>query len=772
MIIPDIFFYIFIAFACSALMAIILYSWILKHIYEKDIDVLGMSIEERKSKHIPLGGMVLVPCVIVGVCLSMVLMSEKENLAHSIKTSTLLLGCGVISVYLIGLLKDLYGLPVRVRLLILILAAFTLPLCGLVLSDLCGFMGIGVMPIWLSYPLTVLIIVAVVNAVNMFDGIDGLLSSYAMLCMLCFGLCFHDSQNMVYCLIAASMVGGLIVFFCRNAFGSIEGKSKIDMGNSGSLTLGFSFAYLTLKFIIAEDTSSFGYQERMLICFSLLFVPSIDLVRVFFERILRADRPFSADQRHLHHMLINSGVFGRMTLLAMMSVICFFLLANLILASIVFSLTWIAVIDILCYALLMGVLKHRIRAFNNRIAQLEDIQERFRQNALSAKKICVLTPRFPLPENGGDVLRINNIARQLKREGYRLVLVSFEECGAPQIFEAERLYDKVYTVHRSKLYGLWQSLVHLLSGRAMQCGYYYSGKYKRMLQHVIDTEKPDLYIAHLLRMMPYLDELQLHERSIIEMTDALSKTYSLSSDSKGGGLLKYIYCIERHLIRRAEQYSMQYFPVNVLVSQADADYLATISTHVSRLRVRTNGVDMIETPSFQYNPNKIVFVGNMRTLQNQDAVLFFVREVFPRILNKQPNTIFYIVGAQPPQKILDLACRNIVVTGFVDNLNVTISDAAVAVAPVRVAAGIQNKVLVAMGCGIPVVLTTLISRAIPELKDERNCIIRDEAATTAEACLRLMNYPEYRTNMAQAGYDMVKQYYGWEEKLRNYVFEK
>ena len=88
MIIPDLFFYIFIAFACSALMAIILYSWILKHIYEKDINVLGMSLEERKSKYIPLGGMVLVPCVIVGVCLSMVLMSEKENLAHSIKTST------------------------------------------------------------------------------------------------------------------------------------------------------------------------------------------------------------------------------------------------------------------------------------------------------------------------------------------------------------------------------------------------------------------------------------------------------------------------------------------------------------------------------------------------------------------------------------------------------------------------------------------------------------------------------------------------------------
>lgn len=768
MIAPDLFFYIFIAFVCSALIASLLYSWMLKHVYYKDVNVFGMNLEERNSNELPLGGMVLVPCVIVGVCLSMVLMSEVENVVHSIKTSTLLLGCGVMSVYFIGLLKDIYGLSVKVSLLIQILAALTLPLCGLVLADLSSFIEIDTLQFCFSYSLTVFIIVAVINAVNMFDGIEGLLSLYAILCMLCFGLCFYDSNNMVYCLITGSMVGGLIVFFCYNMFG----KSKINMGSSGSMTLGFSLAYLTLKFIIAEDTSTFSSQERMLICFSLLFVPCIDFVRVLCERILHGDLPFSTDQRHLHHILIKAGIFGRMSLLAIVSVILFFLLINLTFASVGFSLIWIGLIDILCYVILMGILKHKVIAFANRIAQLDNIQERFRQNALEAKKICILTPRFPLPENGGDVLRINNIARQLKREGYQLVLVSFEEEGAPQIFEAERIYDKVYTVHRGKLYSLWQSMIHLLSGRAMQCGYYYSGKYKRMLRHVIETEKPDLFIAHLLRMMPYLDEAGLHDRSIIEMTDALSKTYSLSSDSKGGGILKYIYRIERHLIRRTEQYSMLYFPVNVLVSQADADYLATISTHVSRLRVRTNGVDMIETPSFQYNPNKIVFVGNMRTLQNQDAVLFFVREVFPRILNKQPNTIFYIVGAQPPQKILDLACRNIVVTGFVDNLNATISDAAVAVAPVRVAAGIQNKVLVAMGCGIPVVLTTLISRAIPELEDERNCIIRDEAATTAEACLRLMNYPEYRTNMAQAGYNMVKQYYGWEEKLRNYVFEK
>lgn len=766
------FFYIFIALACSALMACILYSWILRHAYAKDFNVLGLNQYERKAKVSQLGGLIYIPCVIVGICLSMVLMSREAGAASSIKISTMLLGGGVMSVYLIGLLKDLYGLPVWAHFFIQTLAALTLPLCGLLLSNFAGFLGIEEISLWLSYPLTVLIIVSVVNAIKILDDIDGLLPFYSILCMLCFCLCFYDSYNMVYCLISGSMIGALVVFFYYNMFGTLKYKSKINMGNSGSLTIGFSLAYLSLKFIIAESTSSYHVPERILICVSLFFLPCVDLIRVFFERILHGDIPFQTDQRHIHHLLIQAGIYGRITLLVMLSVIMLFLLVNGFMASVDCPLTWIVLLDILLYTILVAVVKHRVRIFSRRIALFDNIQERFYCNAKLAKKICILTPRFPVPENGGDVLRINNIARQLKRQGYQLVLVSFEDDRAPHIYDAERIYDKVYTVYRGKIYSLWQSLIHLLSGCAMQCGYYYSGKYKRMLKYVIETEKPDLFIAHLLRMMPYLDELQLHDRSIIEMTDALSKTYSLSSDSKGGGLLKYIYCIERHLISRAEQYSMLYFPVNVLVSQADAGYLGTLSTHVSHLRVHSNGVDMIEKPSVQYNPNKIVFVGNMRTLQNQDAVLFFVQEVFPRILSRQPDTIFYIVGAQPPQKIIDLTCKNIVVTGFVDDLHSIISDAAVAVAPVRVAAGIQNKVLVAMGSGIPVVLTTIISHAIPELEDEKNCIIRDEAPTIAEACLYLIKHPEYRAFIAREGYDMVKQHYGWEEKLRGYVVEK
>ena len=761
--------YILISFSSAVFTAFILLPWVLKHAYDKGFYALRAPSSDNGVKVLSIGGAVLAPSVLIGMTLSMVLMSEGEDLNQSIKTTTMLLGCGVMMVYLIGLLNDLFGLSARFRFVIQLLASASLPLCELYLDNLHGFMCFETIPWYVGMLLTMLFVVVVVNAINMIDGIDGLASMYVILCLICFGGCFWDSGNLIYSYIASAFIGALLVFLYYNMFGSREKKTKTFMGDSGSMMLGFSLAYLSIKFICDEDKGSFDASERILLCMSLLFVPCIDLFRVVMERLLHGERIFSADKRHIHYKLMSAGIFGRMTLLCVLAVVLVVILINLILSLYEWNNTYIFLADVTLYVIFILFLNKRIALYRSKMALRENLREKFYKNASVARKVCILTPRFPIPENGGDVLRINNIARQLKREGYELILVSFVDEGSPQLFEAERLYDKVYTIHRNPLNSLLQSVIHLFLGRAMQCGYYYSAKYKYLLRSVIEKEKPDIYIAHLLRMMPYLDELQLHNRSIIEMTDALSKTYSLSSGSKGGGILRQIYAIERHLIRRAEQYAMMHFPVNVLVSEADVAYLRTLSPHNASLKVHTNGVDVISTIDNTFDADKIVFVGNMRTLQNQDAVLSFVHDIFPRILKKIPTAQFYIVGAQPPTHIMDLACENIVVTGFVDDLASTIRDAAVAVAPVRVAAGIQNKVLVAMGCGIPVVLTTLISQAIPELEDDVNCIIRDDAATIADTCVRLMTHIKERNDMALAGYHMVCKHYGWEEKLRGYI---
>ena len=384
--------------------------------------------------------------------------------------------------------------------------------------------------------------------------------------------------------------------------------------------------------------------------------------------------------------------------------------------------------------------------------------------------ICILTPRFPFPQYGGDALRINEIARHLKQQGHKLILVSLSDEKVTPIEQAHEIYDRVYFINRNRIRSLFMGAMHFIMGRPIQCGYYYSSAYKELLQKVIEKEKPDLYISHLLRMVPYLSELHLEEKSIIEMTDALSKTYILSSKAEGVGLLKYVYILEQRLIAKYEKFVTTHFPKVVLVSQADIDYLKNnIKGDTSSLTLHSNGVGYIEDISTSYDVDKICFLGNMRSMQNQDAALYFANEVFPLIKRERPSAKFYIVGSLPPPNIQALVSDDIIVTGFVDKLEEFLKDACLLVAPVRVAAGIQNKVLVGMGCGIPVVMTSLISHAIPELRNGENCIISDGADAFAASCIRLMTNREERNSIAIKGYDMVKNYYSWYEKLKGYV---
>ena len=384
-------------------------------------------------------------------------------------------------------------------------------------------------------------------------------------------------------------------------------------------------------------------------------------------------------------------------------------------------------------------------------------------------KICILTPRFPYPQYGGDVLRINEIARYLKAKGHVLVLVSLSDDATPEMDKALQLYDKVYFVQRKKLKSYINSLLFFIRRKPMQCGYYASGDYENLLRRVVADEKPDLYISHLLRMVPYLERLGLQQKTIVEMTDALSRTYAMSLTAERVGLLKFVYHFEQRLIEQYEQYVIRTFPKTVLVSKSDEDYLrAKAVGKATSLTTYTNGVHLKETVSEQYEPYRLCFIGNMRSMQNQDAVLYFVHDIFPTIKKAIPAVKFHIVGSLPPPQIQALASDDIFVSGFVEDIEAEIQKSAVVVAPVRVAAGIQNKVLQAMACGVPVVLSQLLCPAIPQLQDGLNCAVAHDASDFAQACVRLLQEPVARNAMAKQGYSMVRQHYSWSEKLNGY----
>lgn len=382
--------------------------------------------------------------------------------------------------------------------------------------------------------------------------------------------------------------------------------------------------------------------------------------------------------------------------------------------------------------------------------------------------VCFLTPRFPYPEIGGDSLRVNNVAKYFKRKGHKVYLVSFYGEKEPDVKGAYELYEKIVMVKRNSFESCIYSFLYLLKGKPIQIGYFYSPRFLKALKSFIKKEEIDLFIPHALRLTEYIVKLGLVEKTIVEQTDAISKTYAMSNIGRGNSKLKFFYGIESKLTPKYEEYMLRTFRKVVYVSPSDVSYLSVKYPWQKTAACYTNGFDLPETIVENYNCHKICLMGNMRTLQNQDAAIFFKEEVFPLILQKEPDTVFYIVGAEPSKRILDLASDHIVVTGFVDRVEDVIQDACMCVAPVRIAAGIQNKVLVSMGCGVPVIMSSLIAQPIPELENEINCIIEDNPNRLAEHCLSLMKDKNRRNSIAAAGRQLIKDHYSWDKTLEGY----
>lgn len=383
--------------------------------------------------------------------------------------------------------------------------------------------------------------------------------------------------------------------------------------------------------------------------------------------------------------------------------------------------------------------------------------------------ICILTSRFPYPETGGDSLRINHVAKYLKKEGHRLILVSFYGEKTPDLETAEVLYDKVVMLKWSPMEAVFFSFLYLLRSKPIQVGYYYSPRMLKRLRSLVRDEEIDLFIPHAMRMTEYVIKLSVDNKTIVEQTDALSKTYTLSKKGKGSFIKTLIYRIEGKLIPNYEKYMLSTFPKVVYVSPSDVKYLRERYPWQKVACCHTNGFDYPEKVIEEYNPNKICLMGNMRTLQNQDAALFFAERVLPIILEANPQAMFFIVGAEPSKRIQELASKHIVVTGFVDSVEEFISDACLCVAPVRIAAGIQNKVLVSMGCGVPVIMSSLISQPIPELINAKNCYIADDPQKIASLCTSLMNDKNQRNKIGLAGRNLIKEVYSWNKTLRGYL---
>ena len=346
--------YLLTAFLLSIICGVIFTPLILDFCKQKKLYDIPNERKVHKNATPRLGGITFLPSMLLAFLITVIAYNHNiHDLQVKVSTWTVGFFFSLLLIYGIGLIDDLVGLGAKTKFTVQIAAATVLPLCGLYINNLYGFCGIHEIPYSVGTVLTIFIIVFISNALNLIDGIDGLSAGISLIALLGFLICFMREGIITYCILITGLIGILIPFLYHNLFGKAENNRKIFMGDSGSLTLGFILGFLFVKFTMDNPNVKHFRLESMMLAYSLLIVPSFDVVRVSLVRLFHKAHIFQADKNHIHHKLMRTGMSQHQALICILAIALVFILTNLVLWYLIkINMSCVVVIDIVIWMLL------------------------------------------------------------------------------------------------------------------------------------------------------------------------------------------------------------------------------------------------------------------------------------------------------------------------------------------------------------------------------------------------------------------------------------
>ena len=327
--------FVAIAFIIAVFMGWIIIPQILLIAFRKR---LFDAIDDRKvhTGIIPrLGGVSFTPTQCCLLALSMFFMYRFDiagirEEAFVVLPQFLLLMCGLVILFMVGIMDDLIGVNYRWKFVAQIIAALLFPISGLWINDLYGLLGVTTLSPWIGMPLTVFIVVFIVNAINLIDGIDGLCSGLTAIGCTTLGCLFIYNDAWLHATFAFITTGVLLSFFYYNVFGKSKRKQRIFMGDTGSLTLGLSVSFLAISYAMNNPAVKPFSEGAIVVSFASLIVPVFDVIRVVWLRF-RSHKPlFLPDKNHIHHKFLRMGLSNHTVMVLILFLALFFGLFNII----------------------------------------------------------------------------------------------------------------------------------------------------------------------------------------------------------------------------------------------------------------------------------------------------------------------------------------------------------------------------------------------------------------------------------------------------------
>jgi sugar transferase (PEP-CTERM/EpsH1 system associated) len=379
--------------------------------------------------------------------------------------------------------------------------------------------------------------------------------------------------------------------------------------------------------------------------------------------------------------------------------------------------------------------------------------------------ILFLTHRVPYPPDKGDRIRTYHILRFLARRArVHLACLADEPVPDEALAALDAYCARVGVVRLGRLRWL-RACGSVLRGRTVTEGAFAAPALRAMLRSWVRETPFSFALASSSGMAPYLRLPELRDiPAVVDLIDVNSQKWLDYAAAKGWPK-SWLYRMEGRRLRRLEQSLPGWARAVTLVSEAEADLYREGGAE-SAAHAIGNGVDLdYFRPSPKTPEQGCVFVGALDYHPNVDGARWFCREVWPQIYRVRPEARLVLVGRQPVPAVRRLAeLPGVAVVGQVPDVRPHVAGAAVSIVPLRLARGVQNKVLEALAMGKATVASPQAAHGLGATPGQ-HLLVASTPSEWVETILGLLDDPTRRRRLGALGRQYVEENHRWDQCL-------
>lgn len=382
-------------------------------------------------------------------------------------------------------------------------------------------------------------------------------------------------------------------------------------------------------------------------------------------------------------------------------------------------------------------------------------------------KVLFLTRALPYPANNGYKKRNFYLIKELARRGVDIVLICPDSVNYIQPLKNYCKEIKVVKIKKAqnKFLGL---LSNLFSSLPFSVKTRISPELKREIKQYLEDNPVDVVICDSIYRSLNIPLDNKHYKILYEhnIESTIIKRYFLNERNV---FKKLFALIEYRKFENFQKKMWKKFNCCIVCSPVDKNIVMQKVKGIN-IFIINNGVDSsyFTADSYPLFKNSLLYTGQIGWYPNEDALIHFIKKIYPIIKKEEPLINFWIVGDSPSKRLQQLAKKDmsIILTGFVDDVRPYMGEAVVYVVPLRIGSGTRLKILEALSMKKAIVSTGIGCEGL-EVKDNKHLLIRDDPEEFAGAVIELLRDDKLRKELGENGRKLIEEKYDWQVVFKN-----